>query len=220
MAVTDALRHAPRWAWVTAGGIGLGAAGIKLWNHRAKPASEQDVAPGQIGDPSSPYPMAPSSTSSPVATIVPPVIIGNGGGSDSAFGLQGLHDTYIGAVQSVLQSYADVWGPVQTTHLMLTQGMAETLGALAQAGSAPNSSPLPAALQPFPVAPAPVQQALPAPPPPPDPCTGEYPFHSSRGCYKVACASGSGVRRRGRWHLYNPRPTLGNGAEIWMQPTC
>lgn len=219
MAFTDAIKRAPRWAWVTAGGIGLGAAGIKLWNNRGKPDSETTVTAQEIGDPSSPYPV-PQSTGNPVATIVPPVVIGSTGGGDSAFGLQGLHELYIGATQDLLQSYADVWGPVQSTQMMLTQGLAETIAALALAGSAPGGASMPAAIVPYPPPAAPAPTPLPAPAPAPDPCTGEYPHQSARGCYKVACASGSGTRRKGRWHLYHPSPSKGNGAEIWVRPDC
>lgn len=164
MSLVDSVKRAPRWAWVTAAGLGIGAAGIKLWNGRD--AEQSNATVGTQVDPITGYPIAPTnSVANPVATIVPPVIIGNDGG-DSMAGVGALQDLYTSAVQGLLSSYQDVWGPVQTAQLTLLTGNAETIQALALAGSAPNSStPPPAAIvaQPAPVPAAPV--ALPTPKP-------------------------------------------------------
>lgn len=95
----------------------------------------------------------------------------------------------------------------------------------ANAGSAPQ----PTLQNPTPVvtdvpAPAPaVAVQPPAPTPAPviaqpahtaDPCTGEFPNQSARGCYKVVCASGKGDHAKGRWHFYK------NGPEEHVRNTC
>lgn len=220
MPLTDTIRRAPRWAWVTAGGIGLGAAGIKLWNNRAKPAGEATATAQEIGDPSSPYPV-PQSTGNPVATIVPPVIIANQGEDPSA-SVAPLLDLFTSTILSAQQMYADVWGPVQTSQLMLLQGNAQTIQDLAMAGAAPGGASMPPALEPYippaPVAPVALPAAQPAPVAAPvirpDPCTGEYPNESGGECYKIACASGRGDLRAGRWHFHK------SGRKVWVRATC
>lgn len=222
MALTDTLKRAPRWAWVTAAGVGIGAAGIKLWNNRAKPDSETTATPTTVYDPTSPYPV-PTSTNSPVATIVPPVIIGQDNGDPNA-GVGALQDLYIGAMGSVLEAYESVWGPVQTAQLGLLSGFASTIQDLAIAGSAPNSggqapgtSVLPVAIVPFPAPAQPAPTPVPAPTPAPKRCT-TAPYlnlnEATGKCYAVVCASGNGEKRKGRWHVYQ------DGHDVFMQPTC
>lgn len=216
MELVSAIKRAPRWAWVTAAGVGLGAAGLKLWNNRDKPPDEAVAT--DILDPSSPYP-SPTSTGNPVATIVPPVIVSPGGG-DFNQGVPVLQDLYVGAVANLIQSYENLWGPVNTTHMALLQGNAETIQALAMAGSAPNSATTqPEAILPFPVPAAQVPNPLPAStgasPSPCGTCKPPYPFcnEQAKSCYTVACASGTGGRKKGKWHLYKSRPDVYMGAK-------
>lgn len=223
MAITDTLKRAPRWAWVTAAGVGIGAAGIKLWNGRDKPADESAQSAQTVYDPSSPYPV-PQSTASPVATIVPPVIIGSEGGDPNA-GVSELQNLYVGALSGVLQAYENVWGPVQTAQLGLLGGFAETIQDLAMAGSAPNagnpfagSNPLPVEIVSMP-APQPVAPtAIPQTPKPPAKRCGTAPYlnlnEATGKCYAVVCASGNGTKRKGRWHVYQ------DGHDVFMRPTC
>lgn len=222
MALTDALKRAPRWAWITAGGVGIGAAGIKLWNNRAKPDSEDEATAGMATDANG-YPKFGGMA--PVPPIVTPVVIANPGESNTAFGLQGLHELYIGAVQGVQEQWGQIWGPVQTAQLSLLTSNAEALQALALAGSAPNSQPAappPPQLVPFPVPSAPAPPvplplpvaAAPAPAPAgPAPCPPGYPHRSARGCYKnvghnFCHCEGTGAKRkcitrRDHGHLYS-----------------
>lgn len=215
------IKRAPRWAWVTAAGVGIGAAGIKLWNNRAKPDSE-DAAAAAAGSALDAYgnPL-PTSTGNPVATIVPPVIFGGQAG-DPNQGVGELQALYLGAAQTLIDSYQNVWGPVQTAHLSLLEGNAATIQALALAGSPPNAgtylpaeivpSPAPAPAAPVPIVPAPSKPAA----SPCGTCKSPYPYcnEQARACYTVACASGTGTRRKGKWHLYANRP------DVWMGPTC
>ncbi len=224
MELVNTIKRAPRWAWVTAAGIGLGAAGIKLWTNRNKPDST--AVADEVLDPSLPYPV-PTSTGNPVATIVPPVIIGQQSGDNGMGLVSSLHDAYISGVGNLIQSYQDVWGPVQTAQMALLGGHAQTIQDLAIAGAAPSSAtPMPEVLQPFaaPVAAAPI--ALPAPAPAQRPstpaspcgtCKAPYPYcnEANKKCYTVACASGNGDRRKGRWHLYADARH-----NTWMGPTC
>lgn len=222
MALTDTLKRAPRWAWITAAGVGIGAAGIKLWNNRDKPAAESGADPTLIGDPASPYPV-PTSTQSPVATIVPPVIIGQDSGDPNA-GVSELQNLYVGALDGVLQAYENVWGPVQTAQLGLLSGFASTIQDLAIAGSAPNSgnnitgsNPLPVDIVSFPAPAQPAPSPVPAPVPAPKRCTTK-PYlllnEATGKCYAVVCASGKGDKRKGRWHAYQ------DGHDVFVGPTC
>lgn len=224
MALTDTLKRAPRWAWITAAGVGLGAAGIKLWNGRDKPADEAASSATTVYDPSSPYPV-PQSTASPVATIVPPVILSQDSGDPMA-GVAQLQDLYIGAVGGLIQGYETLWGPVQTAQLGLLSGFASTIQDLAAAGpapgfgSTPGSAPIPVDIVSFPAPPPAAPSPVPAPPPPPPPpkkC-GTAPYlnlnEATGKCYAVVCASGNGAKRKGRWHVYQ------DGHDVFIRPTC
>lgn len=221
------IKRAPRWAWVTAAGVGIGAAGIKLYKNRAKPAGETGSATASdgsaldsLGNP------LPTTTGNPVATIVPPVIIG-GQGADTNAGVGELQGLYLGAVQNIIDSYQNVWGPIATASMSILTGNAATIQDLAIAGSAPNSqTQLPAEIVPqaapppdAPVAIIPATVPAPAPAAPASPCGDcqpPYPFcnEANGACYTVACATGAGTRRKGRWHLYKTLP------DVWIGPTC
>lgn len=229
------IKKAPRWAWVTAGGIGIGAAGIKLWKNRAKPASETTATAtdGSLLDANG-NPLPTTSMANPVATIVPPVIIG-GTGDGTGDALGNLMGIFTNLTQTIGDTYQSIWGPTQTAEMALlgnfgdiASSNAGAIQALAQAGSAPNSN---TALPPellqgaAPVIAAPVALPIAAPAPAPvaaapviDKCPGPtYPFlNPANGlCYTVACASGTGTRRKGRWHLY-----ANSANDQWMGPTC
>jgi len=227
----SAVKNAPRWAWVTAAGVGIGAAGIKLWHGRAKPASEANATPADGSALDASGNPLPTTTGNPVATIVPPVIIG-GGTADPQSGVSDLQNLYVSGVQSVLDAASNIYGPVATIEQALLSNFgdiagsnASTLQALALAGSAPNSNTtLPPELQPAP-APAPPSPVAIIPAPAPAPaataspcgsCTSPYPFcnEANGQCYTVACASGTGTRRKGKWHLYKNIP------DVWISPTC
>jgi hypothetical protein len=226
----SAIKRAPRWAWVTAAGIGIGAAGVKLYKNRAKPASEQATTTSDgsaldaVGNP------LPTSSGNPVATIVPPVIIG-GQTADPNAGVGELQALYISGVQTLVDSFQSVWGPVMTSQMELLSGYgqtgmdnASTIQALALAGSAPKSNtqlpaeivPQPAPAPPAPVAIVPASAPAPAPASPCGNCASPYPLcnETNGACYTVACASGTGTRRKGKWHLYANLP------DVWMGPTC
>lgn len=156
MALTDTLKRAPRWAWVTAAGIGLGAGAITLYRHRAAPpkdAAATDATADPYGGP------LPTTTGNPVATIVPPVLVGGGGSNGSdlfaslAAGIvggwqdvlgssQGVTDQALGFVGQAGATYQDIWGPVQQQQSNLLAGFASTIQDLAAAGGAPSSTPV------------------------------------------------------------------------------
>jgi hypothetical protein len=203
MAATDALKRAPKWAWFTVGGVGLGALVIRVWQDRGAETEEStDVA--TVGQPSSG--VAPSS---PTPVITPPVIIGNDGSGDNGALTQmltmvgGSFDTLAGAVAGLAagaQANTD-------TALGQTGGIANnavsTIGNLATAILAGGgAAPAPIMVNPTPVyvnvpaAPAP-SPAVPTPPP--DPCRGEYPFQATTGprrgmCYKIVLKNGKRYR--------------------------
>lgn len=216
MELAGAIKRAPRWAWVTAAGIGLGAAGIKLWTNRGKePESATATEVTADGVP------LPTSTGNPIATIVPPVIIGQGTGDQNS-GLGMLQEAYFSALGGVIGTYQDILGPLMTSNQALLLGNAQTIQELALAGSAPNSSTTaPPQIMPFPVPVPATPQALPTgggmPASPCGSCKPPYPFcnESNKKCYTVACASGNSGRRKGRWHLY-----ANSSLNTWMGPTC
>lgn len=208
MAVMDALKKAPKWAWFTAAGVGVGAAAIKVYNDRDAPEPEPVVAE-VIGEPT--Y----AGGGGTPGVIVPPVIIGGGGNTDASAGT--LSELYMGGIGQLFSAWQDVGN--MYTDFIANGGSAppsaqQVNTPVVSSPSLPQPSPTPLPL-PAPVpAPAPTSSPAPNLPAPVDRCVGEYPNESSHGCYKVACASGSGSRKKGRWHLYK------NGREVWVRSTC
>lgn len=171
MAITNTIKRAPRWAWYTAGGVGLGAIALKFYNNRDKPESDQttanegDMYAGGIG------------AASPAYGIVTPSIVPVESSPDPS----GLLDSMIGGIDTLLTStgqfWQDVWGPTQEQNANMLAGIygqnqaltgllgglleqqQSTIGAIATAGSPPapivQAPPPPAISAPAPSAPAP-----------------------------------------------------------------
>jgi hypothetical protein len=169
--------------------------------------------------------------------IVPPVIVsgGNADAANAGLGIaQSAFDFSSGVLGDAVDSFqfitAGLFG--QNSQLIdsqtgITNNLLDQVGAqpgnILAALAAAGSPPQPASQNPTPIAAdVPVPTPAPAPAPAPaspaaDPCTGTYPFlnEATGECYTVACASGTGTRRKGRWHLYK------NAAhDQWMGPTC
>lgn len=186
MGIADSIKRAPRWAWITAGGVGLGAAAIKLWNDRDAPATEDDPAAVVDEAAGGGYQYGAGGAS---GVIVPPVIVAPPE-NDANMGVGVLQDLYVSAVGQLVSGWENIWGPVQTAQLsLITDTLPNMIDNLANAGSAPSREPTPVVVhfpepqpQPQPVAPPP-----PAPPPPvgPPPCPPAFPHRSARGCYRV-----------------------------------
>jgi hypothetical protein len=102
--VIDTLKHAPRWAWWTVGGVAVGGAAIKVWQGRAKPEGEDGSAdPTATGGAVSVGGGAPGA-----GVIVPPVIIP--ASDDGSSNLVPLMDLFTGGIQSVQQGWESVVG--------------------------------------------------------------------------------------------------------------
>jgi hypothetical protein len=190
MALTSTIRRAPKWAWMVGGGVGLGAAAIQVYRHRAvdTPAAEDASGGAQvIGTPS-------GGSAAPSPVITPPVIIApSSDGPDYAGLFATFGDALNNAVGTVGQLAAGDQGLAQTSIGMVGQlaGGAQDLAreAIAQAGQAP---------QPIAVAPTPVivnvpTAATPAIISPPAKCPAAFPhYNAARGlpspssCYKSA----------------------------------
>lgn len=163
MPIVDTLKRAPKWAWVTVGGVTIGAVAIRTWQMRDKP-------PGEDG------PADPSATDSAVSVgggapgagvIVPPVIIpASDDGSSNLVPLL----TEIPAV------YADVYG-----------GAVGLIPQLIEQAANAGSPPPPGNI----IINVPPNQPAPAKPSPnapiPGKCPPAFPHRNTRTqkCYKV-----------------------------------
>lgn len=230
MNFTSTIKRAPKWAWFTAAGVGVGAAAIKLYKGRAVEDPNQAATDGTTAGVTGGTPVL---TASPTSIISPPVV--GVTQSDDGGSLLSLAGLYIGATQDVMDTLSNIYGPVAaieqnwfengfpTNPLAFTPDQIITL---AGGGNSPQpvvQAPPPQASVPTPVAQPPVQSA-PAPAPAPQPvpaatasgpqCGGEFPFVGPAGCYKVVCASGKGDHAKGRWHFYQ------NGSEQHVANTC
>jgi hypothetical protein len=109
MDLTSSIKHAPRWAWYTAAGVGVGAAALKLYKNRASDPATQ--VPGD-GTPAGTY-TTPILTASPTSVITPPVVgvsTGNDGGS-----LLDMMQLWTGAVTTTIDQLTGIYGPVAQT---------------------------------------------------------------------------------------------------------
>lgn len=138
MNIAATVKKAPRWAWYTAGGLGLGAAAIKLYQHRGggtatdttnTPAADIGTTVGTTGG-------------TPPGVIVPPVILG-GNAADPNVGVGPLQDLYVGAAGSLFSAWENLLGPVMGTQNQLLLGNADTISQIAMAGGPPQSAPTP-----------------------------------------------------------------------------
>lgn len=230
---TALIKRAPRWSLYVGGGVILGGFALRMYRNRttadgtsAATATTPDAQTVGSG------PAYGVSSASP-GVIVPPVIVNSGTADQSGTGLGQLQDTYFGGLHTLLDTFGGITGGLfgqnaqlvdaQTGLLNTSVGTLSTIALNAGAGSAPQpvaSNPTPVvAFVPVPVS-APVATPAPAAPvaaPSQPRCSGKYPFlnEANGQCYAVACATGAGGRRKGRWHVY---PNSAN--DQWMGPTC
>jgi hypothetical protein len=113
MDVTNSIKRAPRWAWYTAAGVGVGAAALKLYKGRAADsptqAASDATAAGTYG--------TPILTASPTSVITPPVVGVSQGSDDGS--LLDMMQLYIGAVGSTIDQLSGVYAPVAATEQQL-----------------------------------------------------------------------------------------------------
>lgn len=172
MAITDTIKRAPKWAWYTTGGVGLGAVALKFYSNRDKPEeaqatpNESDMYAGGV------------EAASPAYGIVTPSIVPVESSPDPS----GLLDSMIGGVDTLLTStgqfWRDVWGPTQEQNANLLAGMygqnQQLTGILSDIIGQQNATietiasagPAPAPIVQV-TAPAPIASAPPPPPTPP-----------------------------------------------------
>lgn len=220
---TDAIKHAPRWAWYTAGGVAVGAGALHFWKNRTTADGTTPLAPSTTdpvtmgGDPT----MAGVGASSPI--YIPSIATSQNDTGDpnsgSAAGLQttsGIIDSAGGLISSI----SGIYQPVIDTNSTLTGLASDAIAALANAGSPPapvvqNPTPLPATV-PVAVTPKPTPVAS-------NPCSGEYSHYDSGGkdCYKIVCSNGKKTLdgtpttlAKGTWHIHK------NGAKVHMSSTA
>lgn len=185
MQVTQTLKHAPKWAWYTVGGVCLGAAALKVWKGRATDSTTETTDATVSGTP-----VPVSSQPSPV--ITPPVIIqsgDNGDGGALAGMIGGFTTTFGDALTNAMNT---IGGLAQGDQLLAAGAIAGNTdiakAIIAQAGSAPQPvMQLPPVQISTPIAPPPT----PRPTPPPPTCPASYPHHnpaegpvSAKSCYK------------------------------------
>jgi hypothetical protein len=117
--IAGLVKRAPKWAWVTAAGVGIGGVAVYTVKNRAAPPSDgtTDGSTDTIGDP-------PTQLwdSSPVPGIVVPPIVTPGGG-DTNVGVTDLQNLYIDATGRTLDLLAGGFGALLGGNLDLTHAI-------------------------------------------------------------------------------------------------
>lgn len=231
MQITQSIKHAPKWAWYTAAGVGVGAAALKLYKGRASDTPTQAATDGTPAG--SMTGTTPVLTASPTSVITPSVVgVSSGNDGGSLLDMMGL---WTGAVQTTIDQLSNIYAPVAAIEADLLSGLPDAyqhnqftpdqIIAMMQAGQAPAQvvqTPAAAGNSQTPAAQTPVQTTPPPPAPQAPPkatasgpqCGGDFPFVGPHGCYKVVCATGKGDHAKGRWHFYQ------NGQEEHVANTC
>lgn len=149
MNLTSSIKRAPKWAWYTAGGLGVAAAGVKVWKNRGGKGDEPiENVPGQEVGENSPggYSGGYVGGGGAPGVIVPPVIIPQQNNDNG--GLAGLTELYMDGVGSVFSAWENLLGPVMGSQQQLLMGSFDTIQQLALAGGAPQSVGIPVVSQP------------------------------------------------------------------------
>jgi len=146
----NAIKRAPKWAWFTVAGVGVGAGALKLWGNRTTADGDtpldENGSPTEIGTPS--YGPGGGGT----GIIVPPVIIPNDNSDQSGTGLMDLQALYMTGVATTIQQMTGGYEMVLGKSLEVTDKsmsvtdqvsalLSQSIGALsdkAAAGSAPR----------------------------------------------------------------------------------
>lgn len=186
MDIAKSVKRAPKWAWFTVAGVGVGAIAIKVYNKRdAEPSTDT----GELGGSG-----VTTASPSPTPVLVPPVVIGGGGGSADT-DANAVINLFSTGMQQLIEGWQTVWGPVQAndqaiigTILTGQQGITDAVAsAIATAGLPPG----PAISNPSPVMTAPGTGPVaigssPQPPTPQPKCPANYPHLDSdgQGCYQ------------------------------------
>lgn len=136
MSIVDSVKRAPRWAWLTAAGVGIGAGAIKLYRDRAAPPAE--VVSGEVVDGGAlPVGTAAGSSAGYPGVVVPPVIIGGNGDDPGAASVGVLGDIFGGFAALVAQLSGGDQGIIQTQ----TETIGDALtGLIANAGGPPGQT--------------------------------------------------------------------------------
>jgi hypothetical protein len=190
MALTTSIKRAPRWAWYTAGGIGLGAVAIQVYRRRAV----ETLTPGDATNDAQVIGTPGGGSAAPSPVITPPVIIAPNQDSPDFAGMFAIFGDALNNTIATVGQLAT--GDQGITTMAVVGGLDLARESIASAGQAPAPAATPIIVQ----VPTPTTPAVVAPPAarPAPACSGRYPYQSARGCYRVVLAHGE------RWHYYGP----------------
>lgn len=214
MDIGNTIKHAPKWAWYTVGGIAVGGVGLRLWKSRTTSASKNSSTAATDPNTAASDPGSYNYGSGGVSgVIVPPVIMPQQNSTGDTTGLLGSVLAGVGDLTGlVLGSVETLIGPTQNSQAGLVDTIGSTWSTLATA----NAGGPPQQVQ---NAPPVVNTPVPPPAAPPPQggsqvtlydCPSKYPHHSDRGCYRTTCKDGHW------WHYYAPD----DSTKIKLAATC
>lgn len=227
MTIVDSVKRAPRWAWITVGGVAIGAVAVRLYQNRDAEEAEQQAGSGStVGDIYGGSTL-PTTTGGgpPGGVVVPPIVLPPA--SDSGLGdafqmLGGIFTDFSGLLGTVVSGSQQNIADLINLQASNNEVWADLIASAGQ-------SPPPVAQQPpvvtvnVPVSPP----ATPTPPPSsaPPSCPASFPnYNPARGpvgpasCYKNCghdeCGSNGRIRRN-HGHCYQN----GSRTHVSNEPT-
>jgi hypothetical protein len=127
--IMQTIKRAPKWAWVTAAGVGIGAGVIKLYQDRDAEPSD-DGATDPVGTPTG----GGTVGGAPPAIVVPPIVqpVQNDSGDSGA--------AWVPAIQDTLSAWFGIVTQGQSALTDIALNSNDGLVALATAGGAPGQT--------------------------------------------------------------------------------
>lgn len=127
----NAVKRAPKWAWWTVAGVGVGVGALKLWGNRTTADGDTPADTGATVDEMGNPTYGPSGGSTGV--IVPPVIIPNDTSDQSGTGLGDLQALYLSGVATTIGQMTEGYQMVLGKSMEVTDqsmGITDQVGGL------------------------------------------------------------------------------------------
>lgn len=140
-----AVKHAPRWAWFTVAGVGVGALAVRMFQNRATDSTDSTDVTDTTVPATDAYGQAVTTSPSPVSTVVPSVVVASPS-DEGGTGIGEVVDAYVGGISDLIGNFGTITSALVGNQVDVNSTLAGTIpelvnaniDALANAGSAPT----------------------------------------------------------------------------------